>query len=731
MSDLTDEITFDGTPFDSLAGIPDPQSGSGTVGGAAPIAAAPGRDPHAGSGTSDDRPVPFPDADHASRPAAATHGTAPVAAEALAAGLVDELRAGLVAAHRSAMEVQTAWQDAALAALQGGRAVAGHLPASAGAVPGHLAPAPMQGGALGPVAGKLTRVPAPPRLALEAGGYRREGALEPLAPALVSTLDSAALERLRRGDLAAVFGPRHERGEPGPLLASGPLHAVTELRPGGPAGVAVLRGLATAPGSAEELRTLAAQVAQVIAGWLGLPTVVPAARFVVEGGTVEPEPAPAGEVEVLAEVTAADLLPRPWVRVDVEVRPGGIVRDLTLAVREEPGTPLGTRRGGNPPALPVRRGVTGTLAVVDELALATASVGDLQLALGPEFARYAEVRATRPPAGGLRLVGRVMEIHGARGDLTKGSGETEYDSAADAWYYGAAPSPSVPNVILMETSLQSALLLGYHLGATLTDPDENYSLRNLDGSATLHREVDLRGRTIVQRSELITTTVLSGAVLQGFTYELWLDGEDRATTGPFYSGTSLFGFFNATALANQTGLDNGTLVPTWLERHPHPTRTAPGGRTGATGELDLVRDMEVVDGGGLHGAGYLRARRRVEASDWFFARHFHLDPVMPGSLGIEAVIQALQEWLVDTGATTELTEPEFVVPAGIELAWRYRGQILAGDGEMTLEVHVKRVERRPGRVRVVADASVWKPGLRIYELTDVAAEAREKGAPAW
>lgn len=289
----------------------------------------------------------------------------------------------------------------------------------------------------------------------------------------------------------------------------------------------------------------------------------------------------------------------------------------------------------------------------------------------------------------------------------------------------------MPNVILMETSLQSALLLGYHLGATLTDPAEDYSLRNLDGSATVHREVDLRGRTIVQHSELLATTVLSGAVLQSFAYRLWLDGEDRAAIGPFYSGRSLFGFFNATALANQTGLDNGTFVSTWLDRRPTPTRTVPGGRTGATGELDLVRDIEIVDGGGDHRQGYLRARRAVHERDWFFARHFHLDPVMPGSLGVEAVIQALQEWLVDTGALADLDEPEFVVPAGVELSWRYRGQILAHDGEMTLEVHVKRVERRPGRVRVVADASVWKPSLRIYELTDVAAEAREKGAPAW
>lgn len=710
-----DGITFDGEPFDALAGIattpPHPVRPTGS------------------RAAEQHRDITWPDGPTPAAGSEAQRAGVPLpgAADALAAELVSELRAGLVAAHRSAVAAQSAWQDAALTALYA--APAATTPSSADR--GHVVTAgPPERAGIAPAAAR-----GPGRIALRPAGHRPEGGLEPLAPALVSTLDDRALERLRRGDLAGVFGPRHERDEPGPVLDGGPLRTVTELRPGGPVGVAVLRGTAAAPSDAAELRTLATQVGQVVAGWLGLPTVVPAARFAVEDGIVEdgstgPEPTPAGEVEVLAEVTGADLLPRPWVRVDVEVRPGGTVRGLTVAVREQPGTPLGTRRGGNPPALPVRRGVTGRLAVVDELALATASTGDLQMALGPEFARYADVRATRPPAGGLRLVGRVMEVHGTRGDLTAGTGETEYDSAADAWYYGAGPSPTVPNVVLMETSLQSALLLGYHLGATLSDPAEDYSLRNLDGSATLHREVDLRGRTVVQRSELLSTTVLSGAVLQSFSYQLWLDGEDH-TTVPFYEGRSLFGFFNATALANQTGLDNGTVVPTWLEQHPQRSRTIEGGRTGASGELDLVRNLEVVDGGGLHGAGYIRGRRAVGPSDWFFARHFHLDPVMPGSLGVEAVIQALQEWLIDTGATGGLTEPEFVVPAGVELVWRYRGQILAHDREMTLDVHVKRVERRPGRVRVVADASIWKPGLRIYELTDVAAEAREKGAPAW
>ena len=79
----------------------------------------------------------------------------------------------------------------------------------------------------------------------------------------------------------------------------------------------------------------------------------------------------------------------------------------------------------------------------------------------------------------------------------------------------------------------------------------------------------------------------------------------------------------------------------------------------------------------------------------------------------------------------ELLAPEFVLPVGVSLSWRYRGQILATDELMTLEVHIKSVERRRGRIRVIADASVWKPSMRIYELTDVAVELRDADAQPW
>ncbi len=125
------------------------------------------------------------------------------------------------------------------------------------------------------------------------------------------------------------------------------------------------------------------------------------------------------------------------------------------------------------------------------------------------------------------------------------------------------------------------------------------------------------------------------------------------------------------------------------------------------------------------------AERRKHPTDWYFAQHFHLDPVIPGSLGVETIIQAVQEWMVDTGTGAELDDPDFILPVGTPLEWKYRGQFLPTDSPMTLEVHITGIERRAGRVRVSAAASIWKPGLRIYWVNRVTVELREPEAPAW
>lgn len=71
-----------------------------------------------------------------------------------------------------------------------------------------------------------------------------------------------------------------------------------------------------------------------------------------------------------------------------------------------------------------------------------------------------------------------------------------------------------------------------------------------------------------------------------------------------------------------------------------------------------------------------------------------------------------------------MTRPRFAMATDVEMAWKYRGQILREDDELYFDVHIKEVRREADRLLVIADADLWKTRLRIYELTDVAVEVR-------
>ncbi|MFD4356529.1 beta-ketoacyl synthase [Nocardia sp. NPDC058518] len=745
-----DTLDFDGEPFDVLAWslalepatspAPQPSTAPAPQQSIAPAA------PSVPAVQPSTVPVQRPTAPARSVTAPVVAGNVP--ADPISA-LLHEVRSELVTAHLSAMDVQTALQRRALDTLgrheQSARTVQEPVPAPATWAEQSFAVmidhAPATGLTVSAAPGHPVVFELPPPA-------NTMNAFKFLARTPITALDGTALAALGRGEVAAVFGPAYDQEGVNPDIrltegTHGNLTEVLEIAGReGPWARGRLRATCRidGPDPVTAATELTWQAAEVLAVRAGLQLCLAGARFQAGEPLEVTVSAPmAGPAELVADVVQIDLLPRPWLRVDAEIRCAGVVvarvHGLTLEIREEQGLSIGPDAGGEIPRFLGRRNVFGQRALLGEFHMTHSARGDLGIALGPEFSAYVGRRATRMPNHGLQLCDRVMAVDGRRGRLEKGSSHTEYDSPADSWYYTESANASMPNVVYMETSLQSALLLGYFLGATLTSPQEDFSLRNLDGSATVLREVDLRDKTIQQTSRLIDTTVLVGVVLQTFSYELAVDGE------PFYAGESLFGFFNAPALANQNGLDNGEFVPTWLDSQVQrpavrvidvaARRAADTGIPCATGHLAMLDRIETVDGAGAFGLGYLRATRAVGAGDWFFGYHFYLDPVMPGSLGVEAVIQAMQEWTVDTGLAGELVAAEFVLPVGVALSWRYRGQILADDEQMTLEVHIKSVERRPGRIRVIADASVWKPTMRIYELIDVAVELRDADAQPW
>ncbi|MFF7687514.1 3-hydroxyacyl-ACP dehydratase [Streptomyces syringium] len=563
----------------------------------------------------------------------------------------------------------------------------------------------------------------------------------PLARTAVHRLSARGLDALAAGDIAGVFGDAYDQGglEPESLPERWParlLEDISVIEPGGgPYGQGLLVACTgAARGTSPVWPRLAAATAEalrVYAFHQGLHLCLPGARVVPSADRpmriemLDPAATDASALRFTVEVTGLGLAPRPYVTADCEVTAAGRtvarLRDAGVTVRERPGadvTPHPGRTG-------CRRSASGGRVVADELHIARMAEGD-QAEVFAAYGARPTATPTRPrlPRGDLRTVDRCTRIGAGLPPDRAGSRLTaEYDVPADPWYCRESGLAGVPPFALMEMALQPLGLLGGLSGTAWEYPGQDFVCRNLDGRATLLREVDLRAMTVGQDVVLRSSVPLPGAVIQRCDFELSTGG------AAFCVGEATHGYFTAEVLRAQQGLDGGRYVAPWLERRPGRLAGAlrPDPRHGprvGTGRLALLDDVVVVPGGGDHGAGYVWCDKPVRDDDWFFDQHFAHDPVLPGSVGVQMLFQAVQACAVHTGLVDHLPSPRFSLAVGEELRWSYRGQILRHHRRVRGEAHLREVHREHDRLLVLADGSVWRDDLRIYQVDNIALAVR-------
>lgn len=347
------------------------------------------------------------------------------------------------------------------------------------------------------------------------------------------------------------------------------------------------------------------------------------------------------------------------------------------------------------------------------------ATGDVVKCLGQDYAIYTARRSPRIPNGALLLMSRITQIDGQRGQFSRPSSlQVEYDAPADAWFFEGGLDGELPYSICMEIALQPCGFLTAFLGTPLRYPNTEFYFRNLDGQARITRPIDGRGKTIRTKATLQETVFSGDTIIQRFTFALECDGQ------VFFEGDSAFGYFTPQSMASQAGLDGGKLVQPWYvqaggskERRLSPVenRGLPQGR------LRLIEQALIEPAGGANGAGYIYASRQNSADDWYYACHFYQDPVMPGSLGIEAILQALKVFArQQSGAGAEIR-----LAVGPQMKWKYRGQVLQSHRQMRLEVHIRPVQLSAGRRLLSGDASLWADDMRIYEAKNLVLEINE------
>jgi 3-hydroxymyristoyl/3-hydroxydecanoyl-(acyl carrier protein) dehydratase len=292
----------------------------------------------------------------------------------------------------------------------------------------------------------------------------------------------------------------------------------------------------------------------------------------------------------------------------------------------------------------------------------------------------------------------------------------------------------MPFAVLLEAALQPCGWLAAYLGSALLS-DSDLQFRNLDGQGTQLAEIRPDAGTLTTRARLTKTSQAGGMILQEFDIEV-LRGTERV-----YVGQTGYGFFPAAALAAQVGLRAASL---WTADAPVVRRALP--RTGPStpassagivagsglalpaAALSMIDHREVLDlTGGPAGLGLIAGTKEVDATEWFFRAHFYQDPVMPGSLGLEALIELLKLFARARFPALVETHRFQTMAIGQAHRWQYRGQVVPSNARVRVEARVTAVTDGP-RPEIVADGQLSVDGKIIYSMKDFALRLVPEGS---
>jgi acyl transferase domain-containing protein/3-hydroxymyristoyl/3-hydroxydecanoyl-(acyl carrier protein) dehydratase len=354
----------------------------------------------------------------------------------------------------------------------------------------------------------------------------------------------------------------------------------------------------------------------------------------------------------------------------------------------------------------------------DQRSLLATAIGRPSEAFGPIYTRFdGGQRVARLPGPPYLFMSRITDITGPIGVMKAGAKvRCDYDVPADAWYYDRNGNRTMPFAVLLEAALQPCGWLSSYVGSALTEEGE-LGFRNLDGQGRLLAELHDDCGTLTTEVELTDVSATGGMIIESFKVRCFLGARE------VYVLDTVFGFFPPEALANQAGLRTTAAHRELLGREGNRFVDLRGA-TEANGAPRLADDMllmlDRIEGwwpqGGAAGLGELRAAQDIDCGEWFFKAHFFQDPVQPGSLGLEAMLQALQWHMREAGMADGIASPRFE-PIALERAhqWKYRGQVLPKHKVVHTTLEVTEAGRDARGAYALATASLWADGQRIYE----------------
>ncbi|WP_420452267.1 beta-ketoacyl synthase N-terminal-like domain-containing protein [Ilumatobacter sp.] len=401
-------------------------------------------------------------------------------------------------------------------------------------------------------------------------------------------------------------------------------------------------------------------------------------------------------------------------RLGIELVPGWPLETVPVASASAPVT-----------ARPSLRDADGF--AFDERAMLACAWGRPTDAFGGLYADVDEARRIpRLPGPPYHFVSRAVELDGETGEPRIGTRAVcEYDVPTDAWYFddpSDGGEATMPFAVLLEVALQPCGWLASLVGS-IVGVEGDLLFRNLDGTATVHGTVTPTAGRIATTVTLTRSSRAGGMIVEGFDVECSVGDRVVFTTG------TVFGFFPTSAFVDQAGLAVGDAdraarrldaCDEVIDLADRPARYFAGSARLTSGPLLMLDRIGHRRGAGEAGLGVVVGERDVDGSDWSFAAHFFQDPVQPGSLGMEALLQLLRCHQLDSVAADDLAGAVFepILPA-TPTTWTYRGQVtpMAGVITTTIEITASGVDERGPWA--VGTGSLWCDDVRIYEVSDL------------
>ncbi len=323
-------------------------------------------------------------------------------------------------------------------------------------------------------------------------------------------------------------------------------------------------------------------------------------------------------------------------------------------------------------------------------------------------------RLPRPP---YQFLDRITSIKDCEPWILKAGGivEAEYDVPENEWYFCENRQTCMPFAVLLEVALQPCGWLAAYLGSALTS-DLDLSFRNLGGNGTQLLAVTPATGTLATRIKITNVSQSGGMIIQNY------DMEIRCAEGIVYKGDTYFGFFSKQSLANQVGIRDATpYEPDEVSYARGTSFTYPSAAPYPGDMMRMVSDVTLFDPqGGPNDLGFIRGTTPVDPERWFFKAHFYEDPVWPGSLGLESLIQLLKIVVVEQwGEEKDLSKCDFEVMALNKTHhWIYRGQIIPEDKQVTIQAIITEIDQDKNLIR--ADGFLTVDGRIIYQMSDFA-----------